>query len=239
MKENISIDYHHSRNLNKVVQAKAYDFMGLLPKESCDLIIVDPPYPISTNNGTNRFSEKGWFKGSQDDYEDGWYNEYKSILYRQLDVLKSGRHIYTFVDEKNLFKLKPIIDDYFEFKKVIVWHKGMMGLGYHYRNIIEYVLLHSKGKSQMQITKSPNFYRSDKPRHSIHPTPKPVNLYRWLMRNSSFNGDTVLDCFAGSGTVGIASLKENRNFLACEIEEKFVKYANQRIDKEKNQGKLF
>jgi site-specific DNA-methyltransferase (adenine-specific) len=91
----------------------------------------------------------------------------------------------------------------------------------------------------MQITKSPNFYRSDKPRHSIHPTPKPVNLYRWLIRNSSLKEDTVLDCFAGSGTIGVASLRENRNFLACEIEEKFVKHANQRIDKEKNQGKLF
>ena len=50
MKENISTDCHHSKNLNKVTQAEAWDFMGLLPKESCDLIIVDPPYPISTNN---------------------------------------------------------------------------------------------------------------------------------------------------------------------------------------------
>ena len=225
--------------LNKIVEAEAWEFMSKLPEESCDLIIVDPPYPIGTNHGTNRFTENGWFEGSQDNYDDVWYNTYKSLLYRQLDILKTGRHIYTFVDEKNLFLLKPVIDDYFEFKKVIVWHKGIIGLGFHYRNIIEYILMHSKGTSTMKITRSPNFYRGDKPKHLDHPTPKPTGLYRWLIRNSTLPGEVVLDCFAGSGTIGVAALREERDFLGCEIEEKFVKIANERINKERNQGNLF
>ena len=44
-------------------------------------------------------------------------------------------------------------------------------------------------------------------------------------------GDNVLDCFMGSGSTGVAALKQGRNFYGCEIQEQYYKIAQERIAK--------
>ena len=62
-----------------------------------------------------------------------------------------------------------------------------------------------------------------------HPTAKPVLLLRRLIKLFTKQGDTVLDCFSGSGTTALASIQEGRNFLCCERDEGYVKIANDRL----------
>ena len=62
-----------------------------------------------------------------------------------------------------------------------------------------------------------------------HVTQKPVLLLRRLIKLFTQQGDTVLDCFAGSGTTALASIQEGRNFLCCERDEGYVKIANDRL----------
>ena len=66
--------------------------------------------------------------------------------------------------------------------------------------------------------------------HNIkHPTVKPVLLFRRLIKLFTKQGDTVLDCFSGSGTTALACLQEGRNFLCCERDGGYVKIANDRL----------
>lgn len=53
---------------------------------------------------------------------------------------------------------------------------------------------------------------------SHHPTAKPVSLCRWLVRTYSHPGQTVLDPFAGGGSVAVAALEEERCVIACELD---------------------
>jgi len=66
-----------------------------------------------------------------------------------------------------------------------------------------------------------------------HPTVKPIELMRWLVRLVTPEGGTVLDPFTGSGTTGIAAVLEGRDFLGAEMndtaEEPFVSIATARI----------
>jgi DNA modification methylase len=57
---------------------------------------------------------------------------------------------------------------------------------------------------------------------NIHPTVKPVELMRWLIRLAVPTGGIVLDPFTGSGTTGIAAVLENRTFLGIEREARYV-----------------
>jgi len=207
----------------------AIELLEEMGDNSVDGVLIDPPYPINTNNGTNRFSQDGWIGGSQDNYDVAWYHNFCLVLEQMKRVLKDGMHFYCFVDEKNLFLLKPELDRYFEFKKVIVWHKKNFGLGYHYRNVIEYCFLYSKGKSKRHIVDEPNFFMDDKELVDFHPTPKSINMCRWLIRNSTLEGETVLDVYSGSGTTAISAFKEDRNFIGCEINEGFYKKSMARI----------
>ena len=68
-----------------------------------------------------------------------------------------------------------------------------------------------------------------KVRKMEHATPKPLDMIERIMKASSVTGDLVFDCFVGSGTTAIAAKKLNRNFLACDINEDFVKLAQERL----------
>ena len=72
-----------------------------------------------------------------------------------------------------------------------------------------------------------------------HPTQKPVNLIRWLVRTYTNEGDLVLDNCIGSGTTAVACLKENRHFIGYEITKEYFDIAQERIKQEQMQLKLF
>ena len=63
-----------------------------------------------------------------------------------------------------------------------------------------------------------------------HPATSPQSLSDDHIRSWSNEGDTVLDCFMGSGTVGISCKKLNRNFIGIEMDEGYLNIAKERID---------
>ena len=74
---------------------------------------------------------------------------------------------------------------------------------------------------------------------SWHPTQKPVDLLRYLIRTYSNEGDTILDNCMGSGTTAVACIKEKRHFIGFELNKEYYDKACQRIDAEQRQLTLF
>ena len=72
-----------------------------------------------------------------------------------------------------------------------------------------------------------------------HPTQKPVNLIRYLVRTYTNEGDTVLDNCMGSGTTAIACIKEKRHFIGFELNKEYYEKAVKRIEAEQSQLTLF
>lgn len=81
-----------------------------------------------------------------------------------------------------------------------------------------------------------------------HPTQKPVALMEYLIRTYTNEGDTVLDFCAGSGSTGVAAVKNNRRFIGIELDPDYFQIAQTRIanaagdyqltPKEKANGKM-
>lgn len=223
--------------LNKVYQMDALEGMKLLQSNSVDLIITDPPYPINRDNGTGRLfnghdQEKEWFKNSYDN----WDNFILECLKEMKRVLKVGGHFYFFVNETNLFTMKPILDKYFIFKSLLIWHKGSKagesyGMGYHYRKSCEYIFLYSKGKSKRFITNHGTLLHYPRNNYNIdHPTPKPVDMCRLFIEKSSDKDFIVLDPFIGSGTVAIACKQLDRKFIGFDIDKKYIDLTEKRLN---------
>ena len=74
---------------------------------------------------------------------------------------------------------------------------------------------------------------------AIHPTQKPVDLLRYLIRTYSYEGDTILDNCMGSGTTAVACIKEKRHFIGFELNKDYYDKACRRIDAERRQLSLF
>jgi site-specific DNA-methyltransferase (adenine-specific) len=65
---------------------------------------------------------------------------------------------------------------------------------------------------------------------SVHPTQKPVDLFEYLIKTYTNEGEIVLDNCMGSGTTGVAATRLNRNFIGFERESEYVRIANQRLE---------
>ena len=63
----------------------------------------------------------------------------------------------------------------------------------------------------------------------LHPTQKPLELMRYMVRTYSNPGDIVLDPFMGSGTTAVACAMERRNFIGFELDENYFNSANKRL----------
>ena len=71
--------------------------------------------------------------------------------------------------------------------------------------------------------------RSNNPKKNNHPTVKPIRLMQYLVRLVTKKGGICLDPFFGSGTTGIACIKEGMNYIGIERESDYIKIANARI----------
>ena len=74
-----------------------------------------------------------------------------------------------------------------------------------------------------------DFSNGDRTSESDHPTQKPVDLFRYLIRTYSNPGDVVFDGYGGSGTTAIAAQMENRKFIVCENYLPYFEASQQRL----------
>ena len=117
------------------------------------------------------------------------------------------------------------------------------------RDVHEYILIFSKGNYKRERDKEEKELRKDNitkeefiewtksvwtmntesAKRIGHPAPFPEELPNRLIKLFSFTNDIVIDPFMGSGTTAIAAIKNNRNFVGYEINEKYINLANNRI----------
>lgn len=74
---------------------------------------------------------------------------------------------------------------------------------------------------------------------TVHPTQKPVDLLKYLIKTYTNEGMTVLDNVMGSGSTGVACVNTNRNFIGMELEEKYFEIAKERIEQAKKTDSTF
>ena len=73
-------------------------------------------------------------------------------------------------------------------------------------------------------------FQKPHPSISVHRTQKSVELLEWLINTYTNEGETVLDNCMGSGSTGVACINTNRNFIGYELDEKYFKIAEKRIN---------
>lgn len=70
----------------------------------------------------------------------------------------------------------------------------------------------------------------NKSKDKFHPCPMPIKLMERIILLTTQEGDTIFDPFMGSGTTGIAALKNNRKFIGCEFDKKYFDIAKDRLE---------
>lgn len=160
------------------------------------------------------------------------FSDWLPDVYR---VLKNDTHCYIMINPRNYMELQQEAEKVgFQFQQMIIWAKNNSTPNKYYLNSFEIILMLRKGRAKninnmgtKNILFVPNIMGNKK-----HPTEKPEALMKILVENSTKVGDVVLDPFMGVGSTGLACKHNGRSFIGIEIDEKYYKIAEERINGE-------
>lgn len=205
--------------------------LKVLPDESVDLILIDPPYGINYLSRSKSLSTTRIVNDGQEAY---------ALLDKALAIaerkLKPNRHVLVFTNFQAIEFMGPIVRQYFRIKGECVWIKnnGTRGdlkgaWGRAHENIIH---AHKgrgilNGKRDLDVFE----YKRVACQHMIHPTEKPVELLKYIIEKTTQPGEAVLDCFMGSGSCGQACLETGRRFVGMELVPELFEAAKQRLER--------
>ena len=127
-----------------------------------------------------------------------------------------------------------MMDKHIGFKQAVVWDKGGLGMGIHYRRNYEFVLVAQNGSPAHRWNggnNTPNVWRIGKiiPQDYQHPTEKPVELMAKIINIHSDPGDLILEPFAGHGSTLVAAKRTGRRAVGIEINKAYCDIIIQKL----------
>ena len=216
------------------------DFLQSLDRNSVDLVLTDPPYAVSRKTGFSRVKNGVQrFAVSMDFGE--WDHQQIDLVALADESYRALRRGGTVIVWYDLWKVSHVYDALadagFKMLRLIVWNKTnpvpLNSRCIYLSNSREMAVVAVKGGSPtFNSAYDSGNYSYPIPRHGgkrIHPTQKPLELFRELIRKHSSPGDLVIDPFLGSGTTAAAALEEGRQFAGCDIDESYVEAAEIRL----------
>jgi len=199
--------------ISEVTNEDCMEGMARYPDKYFDLAIVDPPYGIERfKNVTTNPSEKDVhakrFQRMESVNNEKPSNEYWKELFR---VSKNQ-----IVWGANNFQLPP--SEYF-----LCWNKEQAMPNFA---TLEYAWI------SMGLKKPAKLFTYSIHKHNqvdkIHPTQKPVALYKWILSNYAKQGDKILDTHLGSGSSRIAAYEMGFDFTAFELDAEYFEAQEKR-----------
>jgi site-specific DNA-methyltransferase (adenine-specific) len=191
--------------------------------------IVDPPYGVKLVESKIGFSAiKKPKKILNDDItNESQYAEFtKGWIVPLLPHLTTKNSFYIFNSDLMLFALRAAMEHTnVHFSQMLLWVKNHAPIGRKdYLPQFEIIAYGWYGTHEFRKAKDKSILYFPKPNKSpLHPTQKPVSLIRRLILNSTGIGDVVYDCFAGSGTTGIAAEQTKRSSILIERDEEYIR----------------
>lgn len=205
--------------LNKIILADCMDVMKDIPDKYFELAIIDPPYGIGMSGGLIGNSKKDYKSFSGNDESIPRENYFKELFrISKNQIIWGGNYMIKYLFPTSCF---------------IVWDKVQP----EKFSMAMCEFAWTSFNSPAKIFKK-RIVNADKDGR-IHPTQKPIALYRWILTHYAKPGDKIIDTHSGSGSLACACHLEKFDFLAIEKDEDYFKSSVERLDTLRSQGVLF
>ncbi|QIG62308.1 adenine-specific methyltransferase [Tenacibaculum phage JQ] len=191
-------------------------FMKQCKDKQFDLAIVDPPYGIGMDGNNN-------WSGSKHEVKD-WDNDAPSKEYfNELMRISKNQIVWG----ANHFISRMPIDS----KCWIIWDKKNDGFSF-----ADAEMAWTSFDTAVRFFR---YHRGQQTDKRIHPTQKPKELYRWILKKYAKEGDLIFDSHLGSGSIAVACDDMGFDLVSTEIDKDYFDKANKRIDLARRQQTLF
>jgi len=212
-----------------------------LPDNSIDFVFTDPPYNLKQySTGNIKFD---WRSDINNDVAD-WDGGFNPLDYREefLRILKPTGNLFAFTSYNTIGEWHKGYDPIFDTFQFFIWHKTNPVPKFRkagFLNSCEMVVcMWNKGHTWNfgKQSEMHNFFESricmgpERLKNPKHPTQKPIQLLKHIIKMASNENDIVFDPFMGVGSTGVAALELNRKFIGVETEEKYFQAAHKRLE---------
>jgi site-specific DNA-methyltransferase (adenine-specific) len=197
--------------------------MARYPDKYFDLAIVDPPYGEACNlkGGSSSKGTNGW--SGKLAKANTWNIEPDKNYFNELFRVSKNQIIW---GANHFIEKIP-----YNFSCFIIWDKGQRDF-----SLADGEMAWTSFKSSARFF---NYSRAAALQDGkIHPTQKPVQLYRWILDRYAKKGDKILDTHLGSGSIAIACHDMGFDLVACEIDKDYYEAAVKRFNEQTKQLKL-
>lgn len=201
---------------------------------------MDPPYGILYTESKSGFSKVKVDKKilNDDIVSESEYAQFtKDWITPIIPHLARKNSFYIFNSDKMLFALRDGMEQSgVKFSQLLIWIKHHAVIGRKdYLPMHELIAYGWSGTHAFRKAKDKSILFCPKPSKSaLHPTQKPVSLLRRLILNSTAIGEVVYDCFAGSGSTGIACEQTKRKCIMIEFDPEYCRTIINRFEKSFN-----
>jgi len=209
---------------------------------SVDFIFTDPPYNLRKySTGNIKFEYRSDINNDIAE----WDRDFDPLNYKDefLRIIKPNGNLFSFTSYNTIGRWHEIYDPIFDTFQFFIWHKTnptpkFMKAGF--LNSCEMIAcMWNKGHTWNfgEQDKMHNFFESticmkpERLQNPKHPTQKPINLLKHIIKIATKENDVVFDPFMGVGSIGIASLLLNRKFIGIEINKEYYNASQGRIKK--------
>lgn len=199
-------------------------YKNLLGDEKLNMVLTDPPYNVNYTGGTKDKLQIKNDNMSSADFYTFLFEFYKAAY----DHTQEGSAIYVFhADSEGANFRNALKDAGFKLAQCLIWLKNGIVMGrqdYQWKHEpCLYGWKEGAAHNWYSDRKQTTILEFDKPlRSEDHPTMKPIELFSYVMKNSSKQGDLVGDAFLGSGTTLISCEKNWRQCRGIELDPKYV-----------------
>lgn len=221
------------------------EILPTLAAGSIDAVVTDPPYCSGGYLEAQKNTKAQGLRGTTvmaDDFR--WFRNdnmttsglvwlLRSLMLGSLRILRQNRSAFVFTDWRMVPHVAPALESaQMRYRNMIIWDKGNGGLGIGFKPTYEVILEFTNGVTEYQALDGSNILRVSRVHSSQreHKTQKPIELISEIIRIAVPVGGTVLDCFLGSGTTGVACVQTGRQFIGIEIDRGYFDIACRRIE---------
>lgn len=220
-----------SKTPHTLIKGNALELLPTLGSESVDVIITDTPYGVGADNFGKQSSTGHEYEDSKT-YFDSLFKVLPEELFR---VAKQQAHLYLFCDQRRFTQLETlfVLAGWNVWPTMLQWYKGngmlpMPDQGP--RRTYESILYAYKGGRKTLQVKNDCITKIPGVKNLKVGAQKPVALYCDLLSRSARPGDTILDCFGGSGPILVAANRMRLKAIYIELSESAFNIAQARVN---------
>jgi DNA modification methylase len=239
----------------EVRQGDALDVLRSLEPRSVSAIVTDPPYCSGGSTETTRRQATSQGIASERTREEGfkWFAGdnmttpglvwlLRAVAFEAERLLVPGGSLLVFCDWRMWSNLAPALESGgLRLQNMVVWDKGSAGMGTGFKPTHELAMHLCNGPGKFHAFTGTNVLRFGRVSATTkdHPTQKPTDLLQSMLRVVSPADGLVVDPFCGSGSTGVACVREGRRFLGVERDPDYCEVARKRLRGEAEQRSLF